>query len=344
MAPKGVKGVQGKFAKAKAKAAMNKKPAAAPPIRQRPSAADVSELEGPVPTPADRRKFMQIVKAGGAHQAILDDIRNIQDLGYGKNKMSRLNKKISAWVEQGFDHPTFQDTIQYSESKKRAERNKAMPWSILKAKLFHNCEEAAIAALEEGDVVAVTNPKDPDGKPWYRYDDIIVEHGKDMRRSRGLTVAGNVSGDVSGFLLNMESFFESIEDGYDLSITDPHVSKKTAAITDCLPGADDDPMTTALKKVKIASGNLSKLRLKVLECTGSTHGSKHDAFVKAHLSDKESVIQAILAKYDTLLRTKSLPGATSATTPALIKQAIAIDSKLCQQIASAIQVAKTMEE
>ncbi|CAK0826513.1 unnamed protein product [Prorocentrum cordatum] len=317
MAPKGVKGVQGKFAKAKAKAAMNKKPAAAPPIRPRPSAADVSELEGPVPTSADRRRFMQIVKAGGAHQAILDDIKSIQDLGYGKNKMSRLNKKISAWVEQGFDHPTFQDTIQYSESKKRAERNKAMPWSVLKAKLLHNCEEAAIAALEEGDVVAVTNPKDPDG---------------------------NVSGDVSGFLLNMESFFESIEDGYDLSTTDPHVSKKTAAITDCLPCADDDPMTTALKKVKIASGNLSKLRLKVLECTGSTHGSKHDAFVNAHLSDKESVIQAILAKYDTLLRTKSLPGATSATTPALIKQAIAIDSKLCQQIASAIQVAKTMEE
>eukprot|EP00959_Pyramimonas_sp_CCMP1952_P260778 5452670-Pyramimonas_sp.AAC.1 len=62
-----------------------------------------------------------------------------------------------------------------------------MPWIILKAKLFHNCEGAAIAALEEGDVVVVTNPKDPDGKPWCRYDDIIVEHGKDMRRSRGLT-------------------------------------------------------------------------------------------------------------------------------------------------------------
>eukprot|EP00959_Pyramimonas_sp_CCMP1952_P353086 7397103-Pyramimonas_sp.AAC.1 len=97
MAPKGVKGMQGKFAKAKAKAGMNKKPAAAPPIRPRPSAADVSELEGPLPTPADRWKFMLIVKAGRAHQAILDDIKNIQDFGYGKIKMSRLNKKISAW-------------------------------------------------------------------------------------------------------------------------------------------------------------------------------------------------------------------------------------------------------
>ena len=101
-------------------------------------------------------------------------------------------------------------------------------------------------------------------------------------------------------------------------------------------------MALAVTKVSAALGNLTKLKSKLLQICEEEGNAKYNEFVAAQLSPKEVIVDELTAKYQTLLRTKTLAGKNRPATAAEIKESLGKDSKTCAMITSTMQVAMSM--
>ena len=97
-----------------------------------------------------------------------------------------------------------------------------------------------------------------------------------------------------------------------------------------------------MKKVKVAIGNLSKMKLRVIDAYTAGSNAARSTFVQTHLATAETDLQAKVDKYEHFTRTRSLASAKGPTTATMVKEELQAYPKAAHLIASSLQVAGTI--
>ena len=134
-------------------------------------------------TQYDKRKFkaeaMQNIPT-----ILKEDIEGLKGEGYGMDKTKKINLRIAAWKQGGWTHPYFTDLMNWSDTRTKGKMEKAVPWLRMCAKV--GGEENAKTMLKDGEIQAVKNPDNPEGKPYFKFVEFHVSRKHQISREKGL--------------------------------------------------------------------------------------------------------------------------------------------------------------
>jgi hypothetical protein len=132
-------------------------------------------------TASDRACFQRALTSNEVPMAILENWKQIGQLGYGVGKEQQKKLQIAAWRLQGWSHPMFKEVIEVQDGRKLQKTDRLLPWARWVVKF--GGETPALKALRDGDLEAVNDPDDPT-RVKYRAVDITHTHSRDIRHIR----------------------------------------------------------------------------------------------------------------------------------------------------------------
>jgi len=279
-----------------------------------------------------------------------DEIEELKKGGYGMAKTMKLNCRIAAWKEQGWQHPFFQEVLTWRETTSRSEKEKAVPWFRMAQKV--GGEANAKQMLQDGEIQAIPNPSNADGKPYYKMAEFHVERTRTLERQKlmGATKSPKLD-EAEECEVNFGQLESSTFDlGKALELSNLPVFTSTssgtpAALGSPRTGGDSAGMDQAMAKVNTALTNLIKMRLKVVQaCNTHFANADHKKFIETKVNDKEQALVDIIGEYEFIAKHKIIKDHMGPTTPADLRAKLAKDSRVCSNIAALLQVASSFDE
>ncbi|CAK0905824.1 unnamed protein product [Prorocentrum cordatum] len=302
-----------------------RRPACASPNSSSPASRSTDvEIDGQIVaiTQKDRNQF-NAAKAN-AEPAVLENIRNKSELGYGQGKQLQLNKRIAALEAER--------VIKYSESMVAKQRKIGM--GFVKAKQYFGGASALKEAIDSKECVV----KKIDGREWY-FDSSTLQ----------LHVSGNIELDQLG-LASMQKFLGDATAGFDrgadVEVSDDMMKRLEDDVSrgrgPARRNVDDDEAETedfdsAVDRARNALKNLQGLRNKITELEGEANSGStvRKSNIKKTI-EKGKEIDELVKFYQDLVRTKALPGLRK-TTAEDIRKRTTQDSKVGNTIVAMIR-------
>lgn len=292
-------------------------------------------------TVMDRRNFEKNLQSEDCPPGIKERWLEIKNLGYGCNKEDKKRQMVRAWRNEGWSAPLFHEVISYTKEAKKEEMQRLLPWGRCVVKF--GSQEAAEAALADGDLIAMADPKDASKVKYCMVENKIVKSGNIMKRFQGSVQSEAKADDPHIHML------QHMADDIDhLSFDISAVQAPPPAITSASSSRHNPPSVAspgdsldgALKKARTALENISKLRLKVSE---SIHADAPENAKTAQdsLRGKEELLLAMIKKYEQLLILKTIRNAAGQSVPAtvsLIKESIKADSKETALVKASVMI------
>ncbi|CAK0828915.1 unnamed protein product, partial [Prorocentrum cordatum] len=344
---KGVKQAVLKRAKPKAKptrGAAMARPAAAGVARK--PAKLIGELPDAVAslTDYDKRKS----KTEGMKDApgtLKQEMEDLKQKGHGQDKTKKINLRIAAWKEGGWDHPYFQDVIMWRESRTKKKAEKAVPWRRMTTKV--GGEENAEKMRTDGEIQAVPNPDNPDGRPIFKFAEYEVSRAQTLSRSKCMTSQKNIGiadwGKAVGFASGIEDMQAEFDPGSSMDLEQLpgylQDGQRPALHPTSAPAPTADEMGTAMTRVSQALTNLIKMRLAVAQvCSARAANADHKKFLEQKVVPKGAVVEGLIKEYELSVKNKVIEDHPGPTTPADITEKLAEDSKTCAAIGALLNV------